>query len=442
MGKENQEFSDEKSLFLAHQNKAATLFVLGKLSIPAFLSFWIPDLLLVPDKQYLYLLIRSLVIPFSLLGYYLTKKTNDLYRLQLITSVTIILIANILNCLNIILDQPNNPYFFFGICMVTSVGLSFMPLLKRFFLITAIGIFLPYFTWFYLKKSLEPDFISAFIVQLYLGGGFVSTSYLIRFFTQKSKENEFHFQMSLKNEIAHRDYLIKRKTEEGIQLEKLTSQFSPQVVKAIKDRTIKLSDEAKKAEICTLFVDIVRSTEKVNILPEKSIKLVLSRFLGTTVEILLKYDITIDKFQGDGLLAFCNEPVKYDDFIQRVALAALEINEQLKVDRDFYRLFWGEELMVRTGAATGYAYVGFYGDKHYFNSFTAIGSPLALASRLTAAAEPNCIIVDETSANYLIAQGFALEALGRQYLKGFENYQINAFKLLDKPKELKRYDFL
>lgn len=75
------------------------------------------------------------------------------------------------------------------------------------------------------------------------------------------------------------------------------------MVRSIRDGDIKLEEEELKNErLCAVFIDIVRSTEKVVNFPREKVQKSLARFLDAVLLILLKYDLTIDKFHGDGVL--------------------------------------------------------------------------------------------------------------------------------------------
>jgi class 3 adenylate cyclase len=155
--------------------------------------------------------------------------------------------------------------------------------------------------------------------------------------------------------------------------------------------------------------------------------------MDTVVSIFLKYDLTIDKFQGDGILAFANDPIRYGDFVQRTCLAALEVREALRQDREFYLLNWKKEMQIRIGISAGYANVGFYGNKKFFRSYTAIGAPLPFASRLTNLAAPDQILIDSDIAQAIELEGYNLRSIGERVIKGFEADQHIIFELLHPP---------
>jgi adenylate cyclase len=255
----------------------------------------------------------------------------------------------------------------------------------------------------------------------------------IRITHHRLRQGEVLAKLELRREIRGREKVIKTKTEESIKLQKLSSQFSPQVVEAIRVGDIRLDGNVKRAQICALFIDIVGSTDRVVRLDRDEFDAVLKRFMEVSFGVLLKYDLTIDKFLGDGILAFSNEPVKRSDFISRTCYAAYEIKKRLEGEAEFFERRWRKPFQIRAGISTGYANVGFHGSEKYYKTYTAIGPPLALASRLCSTAEPNQIVVDNDVHEAVLRDNFVLKFIGKKTLKGFEDEIIFAYELNDAP---------
>jgi class 3 adenylate cyclase len=237
------------------------------------------------------------------------------------------------------------------------------------------------------------------------------------------------YRGALQLELQNRNEIIKKKTEEAVNLSALSSQFSPQIVESIRSGKINLKAGAERAQICTMFIDIVNSTERVTRIDKDKVEKVLSKFLDDTIKTMLKYDITVDKFLGDGVLGFCNAPLKRQDFVSRVITAALEIREKIKQDQNFYERNWQKELQIRVGIAKGFANVGFYGSQKYFRSYTGIGPVMNMASRLCSAAEPSQIVVDNDVFEDCQNE-FETIALGKKTLKGFEQDTIFVYEIV------------
>ncbi|MGE9743375.1 adenylate/guanylate cyclase domain-containing protein [Bdellovibrio bacteriovorus] len=401
------------------------------MAVPLFMAFWIADLIYVPQFKWLFLGLRLTIIPLCMLAKYELRKEQSFTRAQWFAALYAGLVALPINIMIYFIPDVGTGYYA-GLNLVAIGGLSFIPFSTGFFVATALGIYLPYYLFTALKIQTLPDLWPVVLNSFFIIGSIV-ICFLIRFFHEQLRMREINSRLALKAEIANRDHIIKSKTEEAVRLNTLSTQFSPQVVQAIREGKVDLEKGVRRAQICAIFVDIVGSTERVVRLDQAKVDLVLARFMDTVVSIFLKYDITIDKFQGDGILAFANDPIRYGDYTQRTCLAALEVREALRQDREFYLMNWKKEMQIRIGISAGYANVGFYGNKKFFRSYTAIGAPLPFASRLTNLAEPDQILIDSDIAQTLQSEGFAVKNIGERVIKGFEGDTHYVFELNQAP---------
>lgn len=405
------------------------------MAIPLFLAFWVADLIYVPELKWPFLALRLTIVPLCLFAGYELRKEQSHTRAQLCAAAYAGLVALPINVMIWMIPEVGTGYYA-GLNLVAIGGLSFIPFTLPYFIGTATAIYGPYFVIVLLKARGLEDLSHVALNTFFIVGSIV-ICFLIRFFHEKLRLREINSRLALKMEIANRDSIIKTKTDEAVRLNTLSTQFSPQVVQAIREGRVDIEKGVKRAEICAIFVDIVGSTERVVRLDQAKVDLVLARFMDTVVSIFLKYDITIDKFQGDGILAFANDPIRYGDFIQRTCLAALEVRAALQKDRDFYLLNWKKEMQIRVGISAGFANVGFYGNKKFFRSYTAIGAPLPFASRLTNLAEPDQILVDSDIAQILLGENYVLKNIGERTIKGFEGDVHFIFELLNPPESKK-----
>ncbi|WP_413291366.1 adenylate/guanylate cyclase domain-containing protein [Bdellovibrio sp. HCB337] len=403
------------------------------MTIPLFLVFWIADWVFYPEYKWPFLGIRLLVIPTCLLAKYAIDWVRNFSQAQTVAVSFAIAVASCINAIILMIPDPTTPYYA-GLNMVAVGSLSFIPFNKRCFTILSIGIFLPYYLNAFIKMESVGEY-QALLVNSFFCVGSMIICFLIRHFNESLRIREIHSRMALKSELANRDRIIHEKTNEAVRLNTLSSQFSPQVVRAIREGRVDLEKGVHRAQICAIFVDIVGSTERVVRLDQQKVDKVLARFMDTVVSTFLKYDLTIDKFQGDGILAFANDPIQHRDFVQRTCYAALEVRELLHEDREFYLMNWKKEMQIRMGISVGYANVGFYGNKKFFRSYTAIGAPLPLASRLTNLAEPDQILIDCDVAAVLEQEQFSMNRLGERVIKGFEGDQNIVFELVQAPQD-------
>ncbi len=404
------------------------------MTIPLFLVFWIVDVLNYPQYKYLFGGLRLLVIPLCISLQFILKKISKFEDLQKAATIYIFLNATLINIMIYQISDISSGYYA-GLNLIAFGGLSFIPLTNSYFLISAISIYLPYLL---ISSSLffaQQPGTSIFFQNIFFITGSLIICFLIRFFNEKLRMKQIQAQYNLEQELKSREEIIKQKTAESVKLNQLSAQFSPQVVEAIKNGKINLDESMRRSQICAIFIDIVNSTERVIKLDQDKVQMTLARFLDTVLTTFLKYDLTIDKFHGDGVLAFANSPVTRQDFIERTCMAAIEARQLLNNDREFYILNWKSEMQVRIGISVGYANVGFYGDKKYFKTFSAIGAPLPFASRLTSIAQPNQILIDANIADCLSGQNFTTKIIGERILKGFDDDTNVVHELVDQISE-------
>ena len=422
----NVKYIEKRNLKKFEESEAffKIFYILG----PAmYLSFSIADWLLYNSNFYTFLAIRLFFCLGVIATFLINQKNKSFVKNQKLQIMLTFIGSSGIALMMYLTDGPMS-IFTFGINLVAIMSLIFYVYDIKYFCLALVASYTPY----YVLSVFDSNRISSlgeYLAYNFFNVGTIVAIVFMHLVREKDFQKVIQAELLLEDEIKNREKIISQKTEESMHLAQLSSQFSPQVVKAIKNGTISLDQEVHRSKICAIFVDIVNSTERVTRLDQSKIQATISRFLDTCLTIFLKYDLTIDKFQGDGVLAFSNDPVKRDDYIERTCLAAYEVVEAIKNDRDFYICNWKNELEVRVGIAVGYANVGFYGDKKYFKSYTAIGTPLPLASRLTSIAEVNQILVDADVAEVLVRSDFKVTNLGPKILKGFEQDKSIVYSL-------------
>jgi adenylate cyclase len=138
----------------------------------------------------------------------------------------------------------------------------------------------------------------------------------------------------------------------------------------------------QRTELTILFSDIRGfTTMSEHMTPEELVHL-LNEYLGAMTDIIHKNGGTVDKYEGDLVMAFFGAPIHYPDHAQRAARTAIEMRQEL----DRLRAKWAAEggptrLEMGIGLNTGEAFVGLIGSGRRVN-YTVIGDSVNLASRL------------------------------------------------------------
>ncbi|MFH1728273.1 MAG: adenylate/guanylate cyclase domain-containing protein [Pseudomonadota bacterium] len=400
-----------------------------KIAPAIFLAFWFIDWLFVPQKKWELLVLRFMLIPYSLIFSVFLNKVKTIVEAQILgTALVLFYSINLTLCI-FVSGDVSSPYYA-SLNFITIIAIAFVPWSKKFLVFNILIIYGPFYfvalVFYNYFFGYVPLIINSFFIV-----GTVVISTLIRYFTEKLRKSEVVAKYVLEKELKYREKIIQQKTQEALKLENLTKQFSPQVAHYIlKEDKLKIVNQVHRAQICAIFIDIVDFAERIVRVDKDDANKVITMFLDESMEILLKYDITLDKFLGSGILAFSNDPVAHDDYVERVLQAAIEIKEKIRQNEETYIENWLNVLQIRIGISSGIADVGFYGTDETFQSYTAIGQVVNLAARLCYAAEPDQIVISEDIKENLPVNKYEFERIGEKPLKGFEGKSISIYGLI------------
>jgi adenylate cyclase len=157
--------------------------------------------------------------------------------------------------------------------------------------------------------------------------------------------------------------------------------LSPKVIERIVENPDLLSLGGERKVLTACFTDLERFTvisEKMN--PEQLVEF-LNQYLTAMTEIILGHDGTVDKFEGDAIIAFYGAPLPLDDHPRRACLAAVKMQDQLAELRPRWAEQGLPELKMRVGVHTGPMVVGNMGSQKKMD-YTIIGDSVNLTARL------------------------------------------------------------
>ncbi|MCM8528245.1 MAG: adenylate/guanylate cyclase domain-containing protein [Lentisphaeraceae bacterium] len=157
--------------------------------------------------------------------------------------------------------------------------------------------------------------------------------------------------------------------------------LSPHVIDELIDNPDKLKLGGVRSEISIFFSDLEGFTTISERLEPEVLIEVLNEYLSAMSDIILESNGTIDKYEGDAIIAFWNAPLPVENHAAQIVRSALkcqavlaEMNPQLKGRA-------GADLKMRIGIHTGPAVVGNMGASERFD-YTMLGDAVNLAARL------------------------------------------------------------
>jgi adenylate cyclase len=199
--------------------------------------------------------------------------------------------------------------------------------------------------------------------------------------------------------------------------------LSPQLAELIVDSGDESFLESHRREIVVVFCDLRGFTPFAEASEPEEVMGVLGEYHAALGDLIFRFEGTLERFAGDGLMVFFNDPVRCDDGPARAIRMSVAMRTRVRGLAESWAR-QGHDLALGIGIAQGYATLGRIGFEGR-HDYAAIGSVTNLASRLCADAAPWQILVSERvfSAAGPVVVG---EDAGRRELKGFSR-AVHAF---------------
>ena len=160
--------------------------------------------------------------------------------------------------------------------------------------------------------------------------------------------------------------------------------LSPQVIEKIVEEPSRLRLGGESREITSFFSDLAGFTSISETMTPEELVSFLNELLTEITDIILEEGGTLDKYEGDAIIAFWNAPLEQPDHALRAGRAALRAQRRLEELRPALKEKYGKDVFMRIGLNSGPAVVGNMGSRRRFD-YTAIGDTVNLASRLEGA---------------------------------------------------------
>jgi class 3 adenylate cyclase len=191
--------------------------------------------------------------------------------------------------------------------------------------------------------------------------------------------------------------------------------LAPQIAERIVSSDGEVILDIHRRDIVVLFCDMRGFTAFSETAEPEDVIAVLREYHSALGPLIHKYEATLDRFTGDGLIAIFNDPVPCADPASRAVRLAVDMRDAV---RSLVRSWSsrGYELGFGVGVAEGYATLGPIGFEGRFD-YTAIGTVINVAARLCAEAKDGQILITQRGAA-AIDSFTELEPLGEIVLKG------------------------
>ncbi|MHC1790085.1 CHASE2 domain-containing protein [Solidesulfovibrio sp.] len=157
--------------------------------------------------------------------------------------------------------------------------------------------------------------------------------------------------------------------------------LSPAVIEQLIANPDRMSLGGELRELTIFFSDLQGFTSISEGLGPQELTAFLNTYLTAMTDIILEEGGTVDKYEGDAIIAFWNAPLDQPDHAARAVRTALRCQRRLADMQPLFQEIVHRDVIMRVGLNTGEAVVGNMGSNSRFD-YTMLGDAVNLASRL------------------------------------------------------------
>jgi adenylate cyclase len=219
---------------------------------------------------------------------------------------------------------------------------------------------------------------------------------------------------------------VREKVAEVERLGRLKRFFSPHLAELIVAGGAEDPLKTHRREITVVFLDLRGFSTFAETTEPEEVMSVLHEYHRAMGELVLEHEGTLERFTGDGMMIFFNDPVP----VPKPAARAIQMAVAMRGRVQQLGAGWrkrGHDLGLGVGVAEGYATIGAIGYEGRWD-YGAIGTVTNLAARLCGEAKAGQILVSPRVAGTVEAE-VELEPVGTLTLKGFLK-PVDAFNVL------------
>ena len=235
---------------------------------------------------------------------------------------------------------------------------------------------------------------------------------------------------ALHDELGELNRTLERRVGEQVaqldRLGRLRRFFSPQLADLIVAGDAADPLQSHRREVTVVFLDLRGFTAFAETAEPEEVMAVLREYHAEMGKLILASEGTLERFTGDGMMIFFNDPVEVSDPAARAVRMAAAMRERIAGLTEAWRKR-GWDLSLGVGITQGYATIGAIGFEGRLD-YGAIGTVTNLASRLCGEAKPGQILLSQRVAGGV--EGIArVEPVGELTLKGFQR-PVKAYNVI------------
>lgn len=245
--------------------------------------------------------------------------------------------------------------------------------------------------------------------------------------------------------ILHSAAIVYKYLSEEKKKQALKKTFSKYVSPAVVDEILKAEENlklgGKKQEMTVFFSDVRGFTKFSETMDPEELTQFLNEYLTPMTEVIFNNKGTLDKYMGDGLMAFFGAPISYKDHAYSACKAALESLDKLKILKEEFKKKNWPDIDIGIGINSGMMSVGNMGSQ-IVQSYTVIGDAVNLGARLEGTTKQYGARILVSEATYLATkESFLFREVDRVRVMG-KKEPVGAFELLGDHKSASRANYV
>ncbi|MBU2512220.1 adenylate/guanylate cyclase domain-containing protein [bacterium] len=235
----------------------------------------------------------------------------------------------------------------------------------------------------YIHSLSEPKL--RFLFSFVLVASYISFCFIMYIFLDLAFSMSYTMTAGVIGFLTINVYLfIEERKEKRFIKEAFGQYLSPKVIDKLVEDPSMLSLGGERREMTAFFSDVQGfSTISESLTPDELVQL-LNEYLTEMCNIIAEHDGTIDKFEGDAIIAFWGAPLKQDNHATLACLACIDMQKRLTQLREKWAQDGRPQLLARLGVNSGPMVVGNMGSLSRMD-YTIMGDSVNLAARLEGA---------------------------------------------------------